>query len=175
VGFIDWMILFFLLLSMWHGLRRGLVGMLLNLAGIVAVFFLIGHFFQMIKTALIDKFGFNEIMAWIISLLLLIVVVYLINRIVRSLVERTMMFLNINFINRILGGIFGFICGLVIVVIFSLIIDIFPSVRDTLNDPEEHPVYSAVEVVKHEAVTKLKLEAKARLFQYSGEQGEAKQ
>ncbi|MBM4403776.1 MAG: CvpA family protein [Candidatus Cloacimonetes bacterium] len=167
MGFIDWMILISLLLAIWHGLRRGMVGMLLNLGGVLAVFFLIGHYFPVVKGALIHKFGFNEIMAWIIGLLLLIVIVYLINRILRALIERSMMMLNITFINRFLGAILGFIFGMVIVIIFSLIIDFIPSARNRLKDGNAHRVYSAVEVVKHEAVTRWGLDAKTRLHQYA--------
>ncbi len=169
MGMIDWLITIFLVFAVWHGLRRGLVGMLLNLAGIVAVFFLVGHFFSLVKSALINKFGFNEIMAWVVGLLLFFVFVYLISRIVRSLVERTMLIWNLSFFNRILGGFLGLLCGLGIVIVFTLIIDYIPSARDKLKDPVQHRVYSAIEVIKQEALIRWDLAAKVRLAQFSQE------
>jgi len=82
MGIIDWIILLFLLCFIVQGWRRGLAGMIIRGGGIVASFFLIGHFFPLVKTSLLANYKMGVVLATIIALLLIIVLMVVLIRLV---------------------------------------------------------------------------------------------
>jgi membrane protein required for colicin V production len=161
MGIFDWILLLFLIFLLWRGWRKGFIGMLLHLAGVILVFFLIAHYYPAVKQGLIDKLHLGGLLATILAVVLIVALIALIVQIIRLLLEKAMKMMKISFLNSALGALLGFLTGLLFIIVVSLFIDFVPSWRKPLENPQKHRVYSAVKVVRGELYSALKMKQKA--------------
>lgn len=157
MGVIDWTIIAFLLVLTYFGLRRGLAGAIVQLAGAVLTFILIGHYYPLLANQLVLKYGLNKTLSVLISVILILVLVVVVTRFVTWILNRFIKALNLSWANRLLGASLGFLNGLILVIIFTLIMDYMPKVSEPLQNPEKHRVYVGMDTLKDDAVTHLKL------------------
>ena len=75
--------------------------------------------------------------------------------------------MHLSFPNKLLGMIFGFANGLLIVIVFMVALDYFPSVTIPLKDGSKHRVYAAVDTFKEDIFTQLKFSERDRFHQIS--------
>ncbi len=165
MGIFDWIILVFLLCCVIYGYRKGLVAALVQLAGLIMAFFLIGHYYPAVRYGLISKYDLNPILANITSFILVVIVLLVLIKIIIYIMDRIISMLHVTFINRLLGAIFWFLNALIFLVIMSIIIDFIPFFSNQLKNPSEHRVYNAVVVIKNDIYAKLELKAKEKLLE----------
>ncbi|MBN2461182.1 MAG: CvpA family protein [Candidatus Cloacimonetes bacterium] len=115
-----------LLLFLLNGIRKGLVSSLIHLLGLVLAVVLISKTGHLVKAGLMDKFNMSEILAVIIAYVLIFLVIMIITRIAIKLVNRMVQFLNLMWLNRLLGGIFSLFCGVLIIAILIILANISP-------------------------------------------------
>ena len=126
MGIIDWIILLFLLCFIVQGWRRGLAGMIVRSGGIVASFFLIGHFFPLVKTSLLANYKMGVVLATIIALLLIIVLMIVLIRLVMYFLQLLLKSARLTTANKFLGMGLGFLNGLLVVIVFTMMMDYIP-------------------------------------------------
>jgi uncharacterized membrane protein required for colicin V production len=158
MGIIDILILGFLIFLIWRGWRKGLISTLLHLAGVLLVFFLIAHYFPLVKQGLVLKLHLGSALSTILAVILIVAAIALIVQIIRLLLEKTLKLMHVSFINSALGALVGFLTGLLAVVVLSILIEVIPSVRRDLNNADRHRVYAAVKVVRGELYNALNIQ-----------------
>ena len=164
MGIIDWIILAVLVLFTFFGWRKGLLANIVQLAGYILTFFLVGHYYPLIQQSLIFKFHFAKWLATTVSVILIIVLIVVIVRIVIYILERFLRALKLSNLNRFLGAVLGVINGLMVVIILMVILDFMPNLSTPLKNGEKHRVYAGVNLVKEEIFTKLNLTERMKLI-----------
>jgi len=157
MGIFDWLIILFLVFFIWRGWRKGIIGMVLHLVGVVLVFFLIAHYFPLVKQGLMQKLHLGAALSTILSIVLIVAVIALIVQIIRLLLEKAVKLMHMSFFNSSLGAVLGFMTGMLFIVIISILIELVPSFRRDLQNSDRHRVYAAVSVVRSELYTALKI------------------
>jgi len=157
MGVIDWSILAVILIFTILGLKRGLIGAVVQFAGAVLAFILIGHYYPLLANQLILKYDLSRTLAVLISIFLILILMVVLVRFVVWILDRFIKALSLTWLNRLLGAILGLINGLILVIIFSLLMDYAPSASAKLRDPEKHRVYMGIDALKDDVVSQLKM------------------
>jgi len=124
---IDIILGVFLLFFLINGFRKGLIKSVLNVFGLIVIIILLVKFSIPLKNMLIVEIGLQEILATIVSYVLIVLVVSLFIRLISYLLKKILSMLNLGFADKILGMIFGFLNGVLIIAILLLVIDLIPA------------------------------------------------
>ena len=162
MGIIDWIILAFLLFFTFNGYRRGLAGAIIQLAGFVLAFFLIGHYYPLLANQLMLKYAMSKGLATVIAVFLILILLVVITRFVIWAIDRFIKALKLSGMNRFLGAVLGLVNGLICVIIITVALDYLPKVSTPLKDGEKHRVYAGIEVLKEDLFDKLQLENRVK-------------
>ena len=157
MGVIDWIIIVFMLAFIINGFRRGLACAVIQLAGFVLAFFLVGHYYPLLANQLMLKYGIFKTWAAVFSIGIILVLIVVIVRLVTWFTNRVINVLSLSMLNRIFGAVLGIGNGLVCVIVFSVMLDYLPKISTPLKDSKKHKVYAAVVVLKEEAFERFKL------------------
>jgi len=160
MGILDWLILIILVFMLVWGWRKGIIAMLLQLAGVVLVFFLIAHYFPLVRNGLMVKLHLGSLLSSILGVVLIVALIALIVQIIRLIMEKTVQVMHVSFLNSAIGALVGFLTGLILIVVLSIMIELVPSFRHPLQNAERHRVYAAVRVVRSEMYSAFKLQKK---------------
>jgi membrane protein required for colicin V production len=128
IGWVDWVLLAVLLASVVIGLVRGLVFEVLSLLGWVAAYITA----QMFSTELAPHLpigapgsALNQGASWALNLVLALLVWMFLARLVRLIVHATPLTL----VDRTLGGVFGLVRALVLLLAVATVVSFTPAVR----------------------------------------------
>ncbi|HNU54533.1 MAG TPA: CvpA family protein [Candidatus Syntrophosphaera sp.] len=165
MGIIDWLILIILALSAFQGLRKGLVSTLVRVGAVIAVFMLIGQIFPLVKNGLIENLRLGLVPATLLAALLIIVVVAVMVGIVNLIFKKVLKVTKLSGLNKFLGLVFGFLNGLMVVIVLMVLLDYIPKLSTPLKDGSRHRVYVAVDTFKEDLFTVLKFEERDRFQQ----------
>jgi membrane protein required for colicin V production len=160
MGIFDWLIILFLVYLLWRGWRKGFIGMLLHLIGVILVFFLIAHYFPLVKHGIMVKLHWGALLSTIMAVVLIVAMIALIVQIIRLILERAVKAMNMSFLNSAIGALLGFLTGLFLLVVLSILIDVVPYVSKRLENNDKHRVYAAVKVVRTEIYSAFKMKDK---------------
>ncbi|MCB5233737.1 MAG: CvpA family protein [Candidatus Cloacimonetes bacterium] len=159
MGLIDWIILINLAIWILLGVRRGLVGAIVQLGGGILTFFLIGHYYPLLASQLMLKYNQSKVLAAIISVILIAVLFVVVIRFVTWILNRFVEAIGLTWINRLVGGVLGFINGILIIMILMSALDYFPKLSDPLKDGANHRVYAGIDIFKEDVFNTLKLDS----------------
>jgi membrane protein required for colicin V production len=123
---LDLILALILVIFIIFGYRKGLIAELLQLAGLIVSFLLIGKFAPLVKDGLIMKWHLGPFLATLCSYLLIFILIAIIIQLVRMAMEHLVEALNINFLNRSLGAVFGLLSGLFFFALILILIDLLP-------------------------------------------------
>jgi uncharacterized membrane protein required for colicin V production len=112
MGVVDWIILVILVVSLIYGFRKGLLGMLIRLAGIVLCFVLISHFYPAVSQKLIQSYKLSSTYASIAASTLIFVSVAIVIKLFYGICEQDPHLFSSGFYHRFIGALFGFLCSL---------------------------------------------------------------
>ena len=157
MGAIDWAILALLAVCVFLGWRKGLAAALINLAGVIAGFFLVGHFYPLVARSLRIKYELSTGLSTLLAVLLITILLAVVVRLVVFALNRVLKALKLSSLNRFAGMLLGFANGLLILICVTLVLDYFPKVSTPLKDSSQHRVYAAVNLLKDELIGSLKL------------------
>ncbi|MDD3535051.1 MAG: CvpA family protein [Candidatus Cloacimonetes bacterium] len=170
MGVIDWIIVIFLLVFIVIGIRRGLAGALIQLAGFILSFFLVGHYYPLLANQLMLKYGIMKLWATIFAVIMILILITVVIRFVTWAINRFIKSLRLSNLNRFLGALFGLLNGLLLVIIFSIVMDYMPNLSTPLKDGRKHRVYAAVDVLKNDLFDTLKLQSRLKYIDMSAKQ-----
>jgi len=125
----DWILLVLLLIFVINGFRKGFLGSVIQLLGIVLIFTVIGKFMPYIESVIINKYEFSPSIAHIASYMTLIIMSIIIIKFIIWLSNKVLSYFNLNVPNRIFGGVFGILTGLGFLLLFVSLINLIPDQR----------------------------------------------
>lgn len=157
MGLIDWIILIVLAIWVILGVRRGLVGAIVQFGGGILTFFLIGHYYPLLANQLMIKYSHSKTLAAVISIVLILVLFIVVIRFVTWILNRFVKAIGLTWVNRLLGGLLGFINGILIIMILMAGLDYLPKLSDPLKDGSKHRVYAGLDIFKEDVFSALKL------------------
>ena len=149
-----------LLIFLVQGFRKGLAAALIRIGGTIAAFFLVGQFYPLVRNSLILNFKLHGILATLVAVILIGVLLMVVIRLLIYVMNRLLKAVNLSFFNKLLGALFGLGNGLLCVIVLMVVLDYVPKVSTPLKDSGKHRVYAAVDTLKDDLFTQLKLTEK---------------
>jgi len=147
MNILDIILGIFLLVFFFYGFKKGLIASLIHLLGLIVAIFLIIKTGTVVKESMIEKFGFGDTLAMILSYLLIFIIIMIIAKIIILLLHKLIDVLNLTALNRILGGIFGvFNCFLVIAIIL-VILELSPLKNTVVNLTENSHIVKSTRIL----------------------------
>ncbi len=123
---LDIILSLFLVFFLFVGYKKGFVSSIISLLGLSAIVVLIGRFAPLAKEGLIGRFALSPFMATILSYVLIVVLILLIAKIVKIILHKIIVFLEMNWLDKLLGSIFGLLNGVLILMLIVILIDVLP-------------------------------------------------
>lgn len=125
MNWLDGLIIVGLLISMYLGYRRGLIGTLIMLGGIVLAIFVAGWFYRPVAHWL-SGYLESTSQANVAAFIAIAVGVVLLTLLVRWLVDRFLNLTNLGWLNKLGGLVFGLLIGALLWAAFLSLIVKFP-------------------------------------------------
>ena len=125
ISTIDWVLVALLLLSLLVGLWRGLVFEVLSVLGWIAAFFL-AHWFAPDVAALLPMSWASQPIRFAAAFVLTFVVAVFVAGLLASLVRKMVAAVGLRPVDRLLGGVFGLVRGLVLLLAVAVAVDMTP-------------------------------------------------
>ncbi len=116
----------FFLLALYHGYRKGFLASVIYWAGLIVTTILILRYAPMVKIGLMNKFPIGAFFASCISYLLIIVLIAILANLLTILLNQVATMLSLNFLNRSIGALFGFLNAIIILIIVLTILEFLP-------------------------------------------------
>lgn len=116
----------FLIIFLFKGFRKGFTKSVIYLLGLIVIVVLAAKTGYLVRDYLIFKFGFNEIFAVILSYVLIALFILVISKVVVMILHTIINFLNLKWLDKLLGLFFGFFNGVLIIALILIILDISP-------------------------------------------------
>ena len=124
--FLDIILGVILLLFFLGGIKKGFVSIVTGFICLIATFILIRNFGGSTKIYLISQFEFSELLATILSYVLIIILVIIVGKLIVVIMKKIVSFLNLSGLDRLLGGVFGVINFGVLLAIILMLLEISP-------------------------------------------------
>ena len=117
---IDYIVLGILFISIFLSVMRGLVRAVLSLAGWIVAFIFAGSFSADFEPFLPSEIG-GESLRILVSFVVVFISVLLVTVLVTMLLSSFIKGIGLGFVDRILGAVFGFLRGLLVITVLVLI------------------------------------------------------
>lgn len=140
----------FFILTLLIGLRKGLIASIIHLIALVFTFILIAEASPYISFLLHTKFNLSELVSAILSYIIVLVVIIILTKLVILLLNKLIKALKLSMINRILGAVFGFCNGVILLAIVLLLISISPFQKEFDNWSQDSKIIDALRIVSDE-------------------------
>ena len=108
--------------------------------------YLIATYGNATKLYIIENWGASDILATILSYIIIAIVIAIIFRMVVYILHRIVDAFNLGAINRLLGGAFGILSGAIIIAILLMICDISPYYKDIRKFTKESVIVNYVRI-----------------------------
>ena len=116
----------FLLILMFNGFLKGFIKSVIGLLGLVVIIFFIAKTGHLVKALLITKLEIGEVLATRLSYILIALIITIVAKIVIKILHIIIDFLRFNWLNKLLGTLFGLFNGALIIAIIILLLNISP-------------------------------------------------
>jgi membrane protein required for colicin V production len=125
ISTVDWVLLAVLVLSLLVGLWRGLVFEVLSVLGWVAAFFL-AQWFAPDVAALLPMSSASQSIRYAAAFVLTFIVAVFVAGLLASIVRKMVAAVGLRPVDRLLGGVFGLVRGLVLLLAVAVAISMTP-------------------------------------------------
>lgn len=123
--YVDYIILGILVLFTIKGLFKGLVHQVMTLVGLIAGLLLAWQFYPVIA-GIAMKIGINPLVSSVVAFIAIYIAVVVTARILAELLGKAIKFLLLGWLNKLAGGVFGLIEGLLFITIALVLISSTP-------------------------------------------------
>ena len=123
---IDIILSIVFLVAMIWGFKSGFISMLLAWIGLFTSLLMIARFAPMVKEGIMIKYPIGDLFASIIACILILALIALLIGILKILFNYLAKTLNLTFINRIFGMIFGFVNMAIVLIILVFLFNLQP-------------------------------------------------
>ncbi len=142
----------------FFGLRRGLIEEAIRLIGLVLASFAGIKYYKLVAGLVKSIFSFSEGVQTVVGFIIVFLVVYLTLQIVSYLLKRFIRSLNLVWLDRAAGFVFGTFKGIAVMTIFVWMISAFPELGIEKRLKGSSPTYILLVKVKYGVVRTFKIE-----------------
>jgi membrane protein required for colicin V production len=121
MNYIDIILLILLIISAFNGFSKGFVEELAGLVALILGIWAALHFSGFVAQLITDVFNFESRFLPVIAFLVTFVVVLILVSIIGSMVNNLVKAVNLGFINRLAGFVFGVVKGALVLSIFLVV------------------------------------------------------
>ncbi len=132
---------------MFHGFRKGFIRSIIGLLGLVVIVIVIARTGHLFKGMLMVKLGFGEVLAVISSYILIAIIIILVVKLIIYILHSIVELFNLNWLNKLLGGLFGLFNGTLIIAIILIILNISPFERDVRKFTSNSRIATTVRII----------------------------
>jgi membrane protein required for colicin V production len=130
---IDIIIAVIVISSIITGIIRGFIKELSTLLGLILGIYIAAHNYPVLQKYVLSVFP-NTTVSKIISFLIILFIVFFLMMLLGLLLQKVIKLIMLGWLDKILGGVFGIIKGLLFVwLLLVLIITFFPTTQNTIN------------------------------------------
>ncbi|MCF7858306.1 MAG: CvpA family protein [Candidatus Cloacimonetes bacterium] len=115
-----------LIVLLFNGLRKGFVNSIVSLLSLVVIILIIAKLGHVVKNELIFRLECSDLVAAILSYILISIVIYLIARITVKVLQMILELLHLKWLDRLLGAVFGVFNGVLVIAIMILLLNLLP-------------------------------------------------
>lgn len=137
----DIIILIILIFFAIKGLKNGLIVEIGSLVALIAGFFLTSRFTYLIRNCLEGKefpgSEFIPTISYVITFIAIVILIFFVAKLLTGVAK----IIKINWLNKILGFVFGFIKGFIVIGGFFILIDIFRTKHELFTNIDFHKSY----------------------------------
>ena len=146
---LDIILSLFLVFFLFVGYKKGFISSIISLVGLSSVVVLIGRFAPLAKEGLIGRFALSPFTATILSYVLIVVLIMLIAKIVKIILHKIILFLEINWLDKLLGSVFGLMNGVLILMLIVILIDVLPISNYVWQKTEKSKLTKSIKILTH--------------------------
>ncbi len=133
LNIVDIILIILLITSAFHGFRRGLIHQLSALLGLIIGLYGVLHFSHFVINFLTEYISIHPLYIKIMAFVLTFIIIVLIIRIVGKILQKTINFARLGFLNRLGGVLFSLLRYLFILAIIFIIINLVNSKINLFN------------------------------------------
>ncbi|KQC09046.1 MAG: hypothetical protein APR54_03885 [Candidatus Cloacimonas sp. SDB] len=124
--FLDIILGILLLILALKYMSKGFVASFIQLIGLIVIVYAIAKAGRIVKLLVIEQLGWSNTISTIIAYILIALIILLIIKLIIFLMNRVVDFLNLKWLNKLLGAVFGVLNGLLLIAIIIIIADMAP-------------------------------------------------
>jgi membrane protein required for colicin V production len=158
---VDIVLSVILLACFVFGFLKGIIASVIHLLGLISSLVLIVRFAPLVQDGLILRFQMNTLVAGILSYSLIFIMIMLLAKIIILLLHKLVSLLNLTFINRFLGAIFGLLNGFILLTIIFTVIEFLPFYDEVKKATKDSYIVKYLQIASDE----IKLEIIQRIPQ----------
>ena len=144
-------VLLFFIIGYVKGFIKGLVQVL----GLILTLYLVKNGGHIVKAELIERFSLSSTIAMVLSYIAIILIIGIIAKLVIWILHSVADLLHMKVLNRILGGAFGILNSILIMIMFLVLIELSPLAEQFYERTKESKVIVQLKVVKDTAKLKI--------------------
>lgn len=126
MNILDIILGIFLVVLLFHGLKKGFVNSIIRLFSLFVIVLLIAKTGHIVKGMLIVRLGFSELLAIIFSYILIALIIIIITKLTIKILDMIIEFLHLKWLDRLLGALFGVFNGTLLIAIILLLLNLLP-------------------------------------------------
>ena len=123
---VDIVLLVFFLGSMFVGYKTGFISALLTWVGLFVSLMMIARYGPIVQAGIMIRFGLGPLFSAMIAYILIAVLIMVLFALLKILLNYLTKLIQLSFLNKIFGAVFGFFSMIVVLVIFVLLIGFVP-------------------------------------------------
>jgi len=154
----DFIVIAVVGLLAFFGLRKGLIEEAIKLIGLVLALFVGVKYYRLGDSLVKSIFSFSEGVQTVVGFIIVFLVVYLTLQIVSYLLKRFIRSLNLVWLDRAAGFVFGTLKGIAIMTIFVWMISVFPELGIEKRLKASSQLYILLEKVEYRVVRTFEFE-----------------
>ena len=150
---LDIFLLIVFLAAMVYGFKKGFISVMLTWMGLLISLILIARLGPMIQLGLMAKYDISPFFSTVLTIVLIFFLISILVAILKILLNDLAKLLNLSFLNRIIGSVFGFLNIIVILTLFLAFLNFLPRlerfksfVHSSVIITEVNRVYELVKV-----------------------------
>ena len=137
------------------GYKKGFISSIISLVGLSAIVILLGRFAPLAKEGLIERFALSPFSATIFSYILIIVLILLIAKIIKIILRKIILFLEINWLDKLLGSLFGLMNGVILLMLLVIVINVLPISKYVWDKTKNSKITTSIRILAEDVENNL--------------------
>lgn len=149
MGTLDIVLTGVLFLFFVIGFVKGLVRTIIHLLAMVLTVYMVFNSGHLVRQELMKYFSFNPTISTVLAYIVMILVIMLMAKFITLIMSKLVEILQLKFLNRLLGGLFGVLNGVFFIIIFLVLIEFLPVQEEFYRATKDSYIINYVKNIKN--------------------------